>query len=417
MVYVGTALGCWDGLSAGVVLLATACGALLRPARGAAAGLPGKLESDYNCALRCAELTERDRAAVGALYQQAGCARAPEGSWPSPVCSSSVEQLCAGSCGGGQVNMAEWLPGAFGRGTARPGAGQRAQLREAYSEHQKCAERCASEGVAVSAEGPRATVVQEAAEKLRRCGVVQLLGGADPEAFGRAEKAVAALRTRKKAYRALLDREQLHDGRYQVYLPFVEPFSSASVLGANELVLAVLEDYFGGADFGIDHASVLTAGSPSGNQSLHPDVSYFKGLAVSVHTALQDVSEDMGPTYFCPCTGEALVREQWPASAAIKMAVLKQRECLGRPHWPRHTPKGTVTIYDGAMFHKGLANGSGRERHILKLEVGASDFPVKRNYAGSAPRAAQKHVARFRQALGPPRMGARAGAGKAKSEL
>jgi len=219
-------------------------------------------------------------------------------------------------------------------------------------------------------------------------------------------KAVAALR-RHKAHRKLLDREQLHDGRYQLYLPFKAPFTSRAMLGAGDLVLEVLEDYFAGPDFGIDHVSVLTAGSPSGNQSLHPDVPYFKGLAVSVHTALQDVTLDMGPTYFCPCTGEALAREEWATSAAIKMQVLKARECLASGHTPALTRRGTVTIYDGAMFHKGLANGSGRERHILKLEVGAADFPVRRNYVGSAPRAAQKQAARFREAFGRPRMGAR----------
>jgi len=403
------------GLPLSVLILA----ALPCQVRASASKLPPGLEADFGCALQCAALTERDRAAVGALYRQAGCAGAPVGASPSPVCSSSVEQLCAGSCGGGQVDMAQWLPDAFGSGASRLfGMAQRAELQRAYTEHRQCAARCAIDGIAVSANRARDGVVQDAVERLRRCGVVQLLEAAEVQPLQRAERAIAALRSKKKAYAALLDQEQLHDGRYQVYLPFAAPFSSAPVLGASELVLAVLEGYFAGTDFGIDHVSVLTAGSPSGNQSLHPDVSYFKGLAVSVHTALQDISEDMGPTYFCPCTGEALVREAWPASAAIKMAVLKRKECLGQAHWPKHTPRGTVTIYDGAMFHKGLANGSGRERHILKLEVGASDFPVRRNYIGSAPRAAQKHAARFRRAFGPPRMGrGPTGASGARSDL
>jgi len=392
--------------------------AWLQPAKSSAPALPRGLAADFECATRCAKLTESDRAAVGALYHQAGCTQSPESAWSSPVCSSSIEQLCAGSCGGGKVDMAKWLPDSFGHASQRqPKAAQQSELRKAYAEHEQCAARCAGQGVAVSTEGPQAAVVQEATETLQRCGVVQLLGGADADSLRRVDRAVTALRSKKKAHKALLDQEQLHDGRYQVYLPFVEPFSTASVLGANELVLAVLEAYFASPDFGIDHVSVLTAGSPSGNQSLHPDVPYFKGLAVSVHTALQDISEDMGPTYFCPCTGEALVREEWPTSAAIKMAVLKRKECLGKSHWAKHTPRGTVTIYDGAMFHKGLENGSGRERHILKLEVGASDFPVRRNYIGSAPRAAQKHMARFRQAFGPPKMGTHTGASKARSEL
>jgi len=312
--------------------------------------------------------------------------------------------------------MAEWLPGAFDhKMQEHSDSGMFDELHKAYVAHHQCASRCATEGIVVTTAGAHDKVAREAAETLRRCGVVQLSGVADVASLKRADKAVAALRSKKKAYKALLDQEQLHDGRYQVYLPFVEPFTSAPVLGASELVLMVLEDYFAGSDFGIDHVSVLTAGSPSGNQSLHPDVSYFKGLAVSVHTALQNISLDMGPTYFCPCTGEALIREEWPASAAIKMAILKRKECLGQSHAPVHTPRGTITIYDGAMFHKGLANGSGRERHILKLEVGASDFPVRRNYVGSAPRAAQKHAERFRRAFGPPRMTGASSSGSSSS--
>jgi len=378
--------------------------------------VPEGLLADFDCAVRCAGLTASERSAVEVLYRQAGCGSPSDASASaSPVCASSVEQLCAGSCGGGQVNMGGWLPSAFGPG-ARGAAARTPELRRAYSEHRRCSARCAEEGVALAVEGPPGEVARRAAETLRRCGVVQLLGASDAGLLERAERAVAALRAKKKAYRALLDREQLHDGRYQLYLPFAEPFTSRSVLGASELVLSVLEDYFAGQSFGIDHVSVLTAGSPSGNQSLHPDVAYFKGLAVSVHTALQDITLDMGPTYFCPCTGEALLREEWPASAAIKMALLKSRECLGRAHAPALTPRGTVTIYDGAMFHKGLANGSGRDRHILKLELGALDFPARRNYVGTAPRAAQRQAARFAKAFGPPRMGPRSVDG-ARAEL
>lgn len=378
---------------------------------GAAADLvlPSEIEADFRCAIRCSKMTDMDRRAVEGLYKQAGCSNEPGDSWSSPVCASSVEQLCAGSCGGGKVNMAQWLPGAFGPTAQSIQPDDLTDLHKAYAAHQDCASRCSREGVVVSAQGPVDTVAQKAAAVLRRCGVVQLSEGAwDSALLERAEQAIAKLRTKGKKYRALLDQEQLHDGRYQVYLPFAAPFSSRAALGASDVVVATLEEYFGGPDFGIDHVSALTAASPSGNQSLHPDVSYFKGLAVSVHTALQDITLDMGPTYFCPCTGEALQRNEWPASAAIKMAVLKQRECVGSSHTPELTTRGTVTIYDGAMFHKGLANGSGRNRHILKLEVGASDFPIRRNYIGTAPRVAEKQTLRFRQSFGSPRMSGKA---------
>merc|ERR1712176_1680046 len=207
-------------------------------------------------------------------------------------------------------------------------------------------------------------------------------------------------------YRKLEDHEQLHDGRFQVYLPFAEPFKDKQLLGVSSLVETVLAGYFGDRGFGIDHVSVLTSSSPSGNQSLHPDVPYFKGLTVSVHTALVDITTDMGPTFFCPCTGEVEDKGQWPESSAIKMVILQKKACFGPTFAPTFTARGTMTIYDGALFHLGLENGSGRDRPVLKLEVGATGYPERRNYIQQAPPAGKKQTRLFREALGPPRMGA-----------
>ncbi|CAE7918604.1 Mlf [Symbiodinium necroappetens] len=243
--------------------------------------------------------------------------------------------------------MATFLPGAFGPGAAPVGS---EPFSQALQVHRDCAERCASEGIAVSADSG----AEKAVDTLRRCGVVQLLGAYDLTALDRFQKAFDQLKSKEKAYKKLLDTKQLHDGRYQVYLPFAKPFSSRETLGVSDLVLEVLHAYFmtSGGSFGIDHVSVLTSASGSANQSLHPDVHYFKGLSVSVHTALHDIPSSLGPTYFCPCTGESLTREDWPASAAIKMTILKRKDCLARSFAPSFTAPGTVTIYDGAMFHK-----------------------------------------------------------------
>eukprot|EP00439_Symbiodinium_sp_Y106_P024237 s6497_g2.t4 len=265
------------------------------------------------------------------------------------------DRLCVGSCGGGQQDMATFLPGAFGPGAAPVGS---EPFSVALQVHRDCAERCASEGIAVSADSG----AEKAVDTLRRCGVVQLLGAYDLTALDRFQKAFDQLKAKEKAYKKLLDTKQLHDGRYQVYLPFAKPFSSRETLGVSDLVLKVLHAYFmtSGGSFGIDHVSVLTSASGSANQSLHPDVHYFKGLSVSVHTALHDIPSSLGPTYFCPCTGESLTREDWPASAAIKMTILKRKDCLARSFAPSFTARGTVTIYDGAMFHK-------MYRHVLTL--------------------------------------------------
>mmetsp|Transcript_166145 Transcript_166145/g.533287 ORF Transcript_166145/g.533287 Transcript_166145/m.533287 type:complete len:402 (-) Transcript_166145:221-1426(-) len=306
-------------------------------AAGVVPPMPEGLQTNWECAARCAAMTDGDKAVVERTLLQAGCD--PE---------------------------------------------------------------CTRDGVLVDAAAVDAEA--QALGMLKRCGVVQLKGGYDAELLGRVQRAIDTIAEKKSAYNKLVDRKQLHDGRFQVYLPFRAPFAERAAIGVSDLVLRVLDGYFDGRGFGIDHVSVLTSSSPSGNQSLHPDVPYFKGLTVSVHTALVDVTTEMGPTYFCPCTGEALRREDWPGSAAIKMTILKQKACFGPSFAPSFTSKGTVTIYDGAMFHQGLANGSGKDRPVLKLEVGAEGFPERRNYIQMAPSAGKKQTRLFREALGPPRM-------------
>merc|ERR1712232_209485 len=195
------------------------------------------------------------------------------------------------------------------------------------------------------------------------------------------------------------------DQRFQLYLPFASPFKDRAALGVNDLVLGVLDRYLAGVEFGIDHVSVLTSSSPNNDQSLHPDVPGFTKLHMSVHSALTDITLEMGPTSFCPCTGEVDDARLWPTSAAIKMTCLKTRNCLGESYAPAFTRRGTISIYDGATFHKGLANRSPQDRHVLKLELGAGDFPARRHYTAKAPKAAKKQVGKFRDALGPPRFG------------
>mmetsp|Transcript_166144 Transcript_166144/g.533283 ORF Transcript_166144/g.533283 Transcript_166144/m.533283 type:complete len:427 (-) Transcript_166144:123-1403(-) len=247
-------------------------------AAGVVPPMPEGLQTNWECAARCAAMTDGDKAVVERTLLQAGCD--PE---------------------------------------------------------------CTRDGVLVDAAAVDAEA--QALGMLKRCGVVQLKGGYDAELLGRVQRAIDTIAEKKSAYNKLVDRKQLHDGRFQVYLPFRAPFAERAAIGVSDLVLRVLDGYFDGRGFGIDHVSVLTSSSPSGNQSLHPDVPYFKGLTVSVHTALVDVTTEMGPTYFCPCTGEALRREDWPGSAAIKMTILKQKALLhfkGYSHHLRrcHVPPG-----------------------------------------------------------------------------
>eukprot|EP00933_Yihiella_yeosuensis_P015285 TRINITY_DN13392_c0_g1_i1.p1 TRINITY_DN13392_c0_g1~~TRINITY_DN13392_c0_g1_i1.p1 ORF type:complete len:415 (+),score=80.49 TRINITY_DN13392_c0_g1_i1:178-1245(+) len=348
-------------------------------------------------------MTDGDREVLNGVWRSVGCEQ--QGPSAHPICATSPEQICVGACGGGQQDMTTWLPGAFGSGSVDVAQERVDQFGKQMVAHHKCASSCATQGIAVPANAPDAA--DRAVKMLQRCGVVQLLDAYDLAALDRFQKYFDQLKTKTKAYNKLLDTVQLHDGRSQVYLPFTAPFNTREAVGVSDLVGRVLEGYFrlGGHGYGIDHVSVLMSAKGSSNQSLHPDVPYFKGLSVSVHTALRDVTRKMGPTFFCPCTGEALVREEWPASAAIKMSILKRRECLASSFVPEFTKRGTVTIYDGAMFHKGLENESDEDRPVLKLEVAAEGFQEIRNYVQQASPAAKKQTKRFRDAFGPPLMG------------
>mmetsp|Transcript_166143 Transcript_166143/g.533279 ORF Transcript_166143/g.533279 Transcript_166143/m.533279 type:complete len:489 (-) Transcript_166143:123-1589(-) len=309
-------------------------------AAGVVPPMPEGLQTNWECAARCAAMTDGDKAVVERTLLQAGCD--PENPGDHVLCASTPEQICVGACGSGQQDMTKFLPGAFGPAGPRP-AELIGKLEAAYAEYWRCADECTRDGVLVDAAAVDAEA--QALGMLKRCGVVQLKGGYDAELLGRVQRAIDTIAEKKSAYNKLVDRKQLHDGRFQVYLPFRAPFAERAAIGVSDLVLRVLDGYFDGRGFGIDHVSVLTSSSPSGNQSLHPDVPYFKGLTVSVHTALVDVTTEMGPTYFCPCTGEALRREDWPGSAAIKMTILKQKALLhfkGYSHHLRrcHVPPG-----------------------------------------------------------------------------
>jgi len=360
-----------------------------------------QLADNYDCATRCSRLTQGDRDVIAETLKQVGC----DGTNPGHhvLCATTPEQICVGACGGKQQDMRTWLPGAFAGPSALTAKEQRNRLKGAFESYWRCAERCSREGVLVDARA--ADAQQKATETLERCGVVQLADGYDEQLLDRTQLAIDAIKADAKAYKKLEDRKQLHDGRWQLYLPFSEPFTNRTVLGATDLVIDILAGYFGKNGFGIDHVSVLVSSPGSGNQSLHPDVMSFTRLSMSVHTALEDITRDMGPTFFCPCTGEKEDMSAWVGSATVKMTNLLNKVCAGPSFAPKFVKRGTITIYDAATFHMGLENGSEKDRPVLKLEVGADGYPVKRNYLDMAPKEGKKQARLFRGSLGPPRMG------------
>eukprot|EP00747_Dinoflagellata_sp_TGD_P207727 gnl/TRDRNA2_/TRDRNA2_81264_c0_seq1.p2 gnl/TRDRNA2_/TRDRNA2_81264_c0~~gnl/TRDRNA2_/TRDRNA2_81264_c0_seq1.p2 ORF type:complete len:140 (+),score=15.23 gnl/TRDRNA2_/TRDRNA2_81264_c0_seq1:436-855(+) len=71
----------------------------------------------------------------------------------------------------------------------------------------------------------------------------------------------------------------------------------------------------------------------------------------------------MGPTFFCPCT-HTIPEENLGgmlAAAALKhgghgLGSVGDRRCIGHGYSLKTTPAGTITIYDGSVFHGGLAH-------------------------------------------------------------
>jgi len=361
--------------------------------------VPQIVEDMLACSAPCARLSTRDRAVVVGQLQGACTVTKDAG-----LCEMTPEQFCAANCGGGQRDMGLWLPDSFGE-TKVAAAGKHAaeRLKVAFHAHLQCSARCASEGVFVEAWGSNATA--KATDILRRCGVVHLIGAFELKLLDEVQQALDKLRSQKKKMAALLDRVQLHDSRFQMYLPFAPPFNSRAGMGLSDPVMAVLDAYLTGVAFGIDHLAVMTSHGPNNDQSLHPDNPSFMRLTMNVHTALHDIPASMGTTKFCPCTGEVKSEDMWVTNAAIKMAMLKNKDCLGESYAATFLSRGTVTIYDGATFHGGLANRGRRNRDVLKLDLGSAAFTVKRNYIQHAPRNAKKEVEKYRAAFGPPRFG------------
>lgn len=363
---------------------------------------PEGLEVKLLCAARCSGLTSSDTAVISTWMKDAGCGT-HGGNSDETTCDASPEQICLTACIGAQTDMSKWLPGAFDSKTTAGATRHLPAMKQGLDAHFQCASRCVSEGVTVDlmAEGSNAT--SKAVDILQRCGVVQLSGAYDHELLAKVRRSIDTLRSQEGRYAALVDHKQLRGGRYQLYLPFTSPFNSAAALGVSDPVLSVLHSYFGTQDFGIDHISVLTSTGGSEEQALHPDVPYFKKLHLSVHTALDDITVDMGPTFFCPCTGEA--SSDWATNAGIRMHALLTKDCVGASYIRQLTPQGMVTIYDGVTFHKGSANPSSKPRHLLKLELGAGDFALRRDYTKGAPLEAQRQTSRYRKAFGAPRFG------------
>lgn len=149
-------------------------------------------------------------------------------------------------------------------------------------------------------------------------------------------------------------------------------------------------------------------------QKMHSDADTPKSM-VSAHLALEDVTADMGPTGYCPGThipGQGSSTE--PAGLAgplelhfaLRYIALTKGTQSCTPIVPSTTRRGTVTIYDSALVHRGEANRASRPRILLNLNIAAGASAIDHeNYFAyfkdkPSKRVVQKHLSWLRQAFG-----------------
>jgi len=121
------------------------------------------------------------------------------------------------------------------------------------------------------------------------------------------------------------------------------------------------------------------ATSTSAPQKVHADLASARSM-VSMHLALHDIDAALGPTAFCPGTvsgkDKALAR-------IVRVAMLDKARSMSaagdnnyhasvcEAFVPPFTKRGSVTIYDSALFHYGTANVGEHPRAVLNANFAA----------------------------------------------
>jgi len=260
-----------------------------------------------------------------------------------------------------------------------------------------CAEDCSylSEAIEI---GPHAL------ERLRKCGVVHLKNVYSPEIIRELETGWERLISGEGNYnggfhiRELESIDHLRGQRTEVFLPYVPPFNKPEFL-MNEQVMELTRSYFGDdggrskrrrvgekeeettEDVIVDYTTVIRSrgGGESQDQVLHTDVDEATHLNTTLikreralrssddrhgntrgnfvipfsqhlemHVMLQEVTLDMGPTLFCPCThghywgGEVTLRTVYKRFGLNGLCEEQDMKTSYKGISPR---KGDITIY------------------------------------------------------------------------
>ena len=126
--------------------------------------------------------------------------------------------------------------------------------------------------------------------------------------------------------------------------------------------------------------SVLATEKGADRQVLHPDVAYDAPheTLYSVFIALQDVTQDMGPTLFVLNSHDKRTHDQLPKTkwTEKEFDVLRTKTCA-----EALLKKGDAVLYNARAFHQGGENTHGR-RALLTLtflKPPIPDEPTRRN--------------------------------------
>lgn len=145
--------------------------------------------------------------------------------------------------------------------------------------------------------------------------------------------------------------------RYDLYLPLDGPIEAALRECVAQLQPVLIDRL--GADPELFELSALISDEGAPRQPVHPDTGYSNSTAiVTSFIALQDVTEDMGPTFFLPGTQTESAHAEFNGEASQKSELLRTS-----PRRLGTISTGDATVFDSRLLHGGGAND--RSRRIL----------------------------------------------------
>jgi len=264
-------------------------------------------------------------------------------------------------------------------------------------------------------------VVPEAAAILARCGLVRLNGLWKESDSVWMEQSLAG-------YNALSSDSIWGWGRIEpkprptqdVLVPKHIWEVGVSRFISHPTIAGAVAKYFNETDMPrLSYASWIVAPSSDKKVELHPQKTHSDAdtpkSMVSVHLALEDITASMGPTGYCPGThipGAGVQTEPaGPAGPlelhfALRYIALNRQTQSCKLAVPKRTRKGTVTIYDSALVHRGEPNHASRPRVLLNLNVAAAQSAIDHeNYFAyfkdkSSKDEVRKHLSWYRSAFG-----------------